>query len=175
MAVQVIAEHGHTQGSVLAPPASQPTLGRVNLTVLLRLAILGPHEFRGQRDHFVTTWLDHDRRQHRMEVCHRAVGVLLGRAVRAMNLLRGKVAGPLQRKQQLVAHRAVGLNHPSLLQALEIYRETSDTPGWGPRHQVTNGWDCPSGPDAPRTASGHCLSLACPASSADAPKTTDSA
>ncbi|MGH8604959.1 MAG: hypothetical protein ACREXR_19885 [Gammaproteobacteria bacterium] len=99
MAVQVIAEHGHAQGSVLAPPASQPTLGRVNFTVLLRLAILGLHEFRSQRDHFVPTRLDHDRRQHRMEIRHRAVGVLLGRAVRAMNLLRGKIAGPVQRKQ----------------------------------------------------------------------------
>ena len=63
------------------------------------LAILGLHEFRGQWDHFVTTRLDHDRRQHRMEIRHRAVGVVLGRAVRAMNLLRGKVAGPVQRKQ----------------------------------------------------------------------------
>ena len=123
MAIQVIAEHGHAQGSVLAPPASQPTLGRVELTVLLRVAILRPHEFRGQRDHFVHPGLDHHRRQHRVEIRHLAVGVMLGRAVRAMNLLRAKVAGSIQREQQPVAHRTVGIYYPGLLQAIKYIRK----------------------------------------------------
>src|SRR5215218_7945724 len=68
---------------------------------------------------FVTTRLDHHRRQHRVEIRYLALGVMLGRAARAMNLLRGEVAGPGQREQQAVAHRSVGIYYPGLLQAFE--------------------------------------------------------
>ena len=115
MAVQIVAQEGDAQRTIVAPAVSQPALGRVEFTILLLRAVLRWNKFRGQRDHFVQPRVHQHRSQGGMAIRHRAVGVVPGRAIRAMDRVRGKILRSIEGQQQGLVHRAVGLHHASLV------------------------------------------------------------
>ena len=83
----------------------QPALRGRRFAVLLRVAILGRNEFRGQAEDFVGPGRHHDRTDHPARIAHRAILVLGLRALRAMDVGGLVVLRPVQGDEQRVGLR----------------------------------------------------------------------
>ena len=123
---QIVAEINRVERAITLAVGGQPALRRHVLAILLHRPVLRDDEFRFQRDDLIVPRCHHRCRQHAVVIFGPALASDAGRAVRAMDLLRAVILGPVERYQHMATqpaeHVEAAVDPPKLIDRFCEYR-----------------------------------------------------